>query len=248
MRHIVSSRAIVRRSRRLLEMAFVLVAAGIFLTVIGLALYVVPLTSDSSVSYTIYDMGRVLLFVGGIGLSLIGVALALRAVTRRTENDLALITGDTLAVHLDDRYAFIRNINRRGLGYIDAVLLGPAGLLVFRVVDYTGSYLNEAAKWLKANKKGEWKPLAFSNPTQDVIDDIKSLREYLALRDITDVPVFGVVVFTKEDPELQLTLKSPVVPATHLTSLFTRLQPNYLAKDRIDQNKADAIYHLLYEQ
>lgn len=247
MRNVAPSRAIVRRSRRLFEAAFVLVSAGIFLAIAGLAFYVVPLTSSSSTSYTVFNVGRGALFVGGVVAGFSGLGLALRAVTQRTENDLALMTGNRLALHLDDRYTFVRNLSRRGLGYIDAVLVGPAGVLVFRVVDYEGAYLNEAGNWLKADRQGNWKPMWFSNPTKDVIDDIKRLREYLGLRGITDVPVFGVVVFTKDDPISVLTLKDPIIPATHLSSLFARLQKNYLAKDRMDPPLIESIVRLLYE-
>jgi hypothetical protein len=43
MRNVAPSRALVRRSYRLLEIAFVAVTAGIFLTMMGLALIAIPL-------------------------------------------------------------------------------------------------------------------------------------------------------------------------------------------------------------
>ncbi|GAB4520433.1 MAG: hypothetical protein OHK0046_30690 [Anaerolineae bacterium] len=230
----------------MLEMAFLIVTAAIFITIVGVALFVVPLTSSSSESFGIFNFIRTVLFVGGLLLGLVGVGLAVRAFTYKMENDLALRVGQVLAVHLDDRYTFIRNISKRRLGYIDAALIGPAGVLVFRVVDFEGTFINEAGKWLKERRPGELVP-TMTNPTQDVVDDIKNLRDYLAEHDLREVPIFGVVVLTNDDPVARLTLKDPVLPATHLSSLHTRLQRNYLAKqDRMGTPMIRAIVKLLY--
>ena len=142
MRNVAPSRALVRRSYRLLEIAFVAVTAGIFLTMMGLALIAIPLIGKDSDARAIYDLATELLFLSGVAMGITGVALVIRAVTWKTENDLAKMTGDMLAQYLDDRYTFIRNISKRKLGYIDAVLVGPPGVLVFRIVDVDGDYLN----------------------------------------------------------------------------------------------------------
>ena len=246
MRNLVPTRALQRRSRRCLEIAFVAISAGIFLTLVGMALYTVPLTSKTSSAYTGFNLGRVALLVGGIGSLIAGALLVVRALTWRTENDLAKLTGEFLAQHLDERYTLIRNVSKRKLGYIDAVLVGPAGVLVFRIVDYQGHFLNEAGKWLKADKKGRWKPM-WGNPTREATADVTSLRTYLAAHKLPDIPIFGIVVFTPNDPIARLTLKDPVMPATHLTSLPTRLQKNYLAKERIDPRVVTAIVRLLVD-
>jgi hypothetical protein len=242
MRNIVPSRALVRRSHRLLELAFVVVTAGIFLAVVGIALYVVPLTASG-----LFQTGRALLFFGGIGLGITGVAMAVRAVTWKVENDLARMTGEALSQHLDRRFTLIRNISKRTLGYIDAVLVGPPGVLVFRIVELEGHFLNEGGKWLKLAKGGKWRPM-FSNPSQEAIDDIKSLREYLERRDLVGIPIFSVVVFVTEEPFAQLILKEPHVPVAHLSGLYERLQRNYLAKDRISPDEVEAIVRLLYDR
>ena len=153
MHNVVPSRALARRSRGLLEIGFVATAAGMFLAVVGFALYIVPLTSKTSSLYTAFNLGRGATLLGGMALAVAGVLMIVRALTWRTENDLARQTGALLAEHLDEQYTFIRNINHRKLGYIDAVLVGPAGILVFRIVDYQGRFLNETGKWLKENKQ-----------------------------------------------------------------------------------------------
>lgn len=236
-----------RRARNLLQLAFLAVTSGVFGAVVALGLYAFPLTDADSASYTLFNLVRMALLGIGVLTASGGVLLAVRAVLQRTDNDLAMLTARQLAPYLDDRYTFIRNVSRRGLGYIDGLLVGPAGIVVFRVVDFEGAYLNEAGKWLTADGQGGWKPSRV-NPTADAVADMKSLKTYLGLRDFTDLPIFGFVVFVKDDPQARLTLKSPVIPATHLSSLYERLRKNYLAKDdRIDQATADAIVNLLYE-
>jgi hypothetical protein len=246
MRNVVHSNALERRSRRLLEIAAIATPAGLFFGVVGLALFVVPLVSSGSAVYTLFALGRALLTGVGVILGVSGVGMILRAFTWKTENDLARQTGEVLAPHLDDRYTFIRNVSKRKIGYIDAVLVGPPGILVLRVVDYEGRFLNEAGRWLVANKKGKWSPYS-SNPTKEVVADIKNLRTYLVERQLPDdIPIFGVVVFVKDDPIAHLTIKDPMILATHLASLPMRLQGNYLAKERIPPKAVAAIVRLLY--
>jgi hypothetical protein len=140
----------------------------------------------------------------------------------------------------------VRNINKRGLGYIDAVLVGPPGALVFRIVDKAGIYANEKGNWLARNPQGEWLPWRL-NPTDEAIVDIKALREYLALNNVPEIPVFGVVVFTKEAPAIQVVAREPVVPVAQLSDLVTQLQENYLAQDRIDPTQTKRIVDLIYD-
>jgi hypothetical protein len=247
MRNVAPSIALARRSRRLLEIAFIVVVAGVFLTVVGIALYVVPFTASAESTSSVFDAGRGVLFLGGIIAALVGVGLSVRAFTWKTENDLALQTGEALEPYLDNRFVFIRNVSRIALGYIDAVLVGPSGVLVFRILDLRGEFLNEGDKWLRRPTGKNWTPM-FTNPTEEVIEDIKSLQEYFARRGITDVPMFGVVVFVEPPEAALVTTTEPVVPVTHLTSLHTTLQRNYLAAQRIDQATVTAIVRTLYNE
>jgi len=247
MRNVAPSLTLARRSRDLLKIAAIAVSVGIFVTMLGLALYAVPLTSEDSPSFGLFNALRAFLFIGGVLMALFGVALAVRAFTWKTENLLAKNTGDVLAGYLNDDYTFIRNISQRNLGYIDAVLVGLPGVLVFRILDHTGVYLNEGAKWLKANQKGGWETASI-NPSEEAIEDIRKLKVYMAEYDLKDIPIYGVVVFIPPDPQTKLTLKNPAVPATHLSSLHARLQGNYLAKDRIDGGTSKAIVKLLYKE
>lgn len=240
--------ALSRRSRGALGIAFVLIAAGIFSSAVGLGLYVFPLVTEASQSAGLFNFTRALVFYGGILLGILGLGVAVRAVTWRKDNELARITAEYLKEHLDSSYTFIRNINKRPVGYIDAVLVGPPGVLIFRILDWQGTFLGEKSGWLKPGRGNQWVATR-SNPTKEVVDDIRSVRSYLAEYGLTDVAVFGIVVFIHDDPNVKLMLKDPIVPATHLASLENRLHEHYLAVEaRIDKKSVKDIVDLLYDK
>lgn len=240
--------ALARRSRQLLQLAFVVTAGGIFVAVTGLALYVVRLAVPGNSVYPFYSFMRGMMLFGGATVALIGLGLAVRAYFTRVDNDLALRTGAYLSQHLDNRYWFVRNVNKRELGYIDAVLVGPPGVLVFRIVDNEGSFRNDRADWLQESRRAEWLP-ARIDPTRDCVVDIKAMREYLARNDLGTPPVFGVVVFTKDPALVRIAVKDSVVPVSHLTTLIDTLADNYMAReDRIDDQMVLAIVDLIYDR
>jgi hypothetical protein len=232
----------------MLQLAFVIIAAGVFITVVGLGLYAVPLAVPGNSVYPFYNVLRGVLFWGGVFVALGGLAFGARAYFTRIDNDLARITGDYLGQYreLDERYWFIRNIDKRGLGYIDAVMVGPPGALVFRIVDDSGNFANEKSNWLKQNRNGEMMPAPINFTEEDVVD-IKALRNYLTVNGLGDVPVYGVVVFTRDEAQAQILVKEPVVPVAHLTRLFEMLQSNYLAKERVNQSLVESVANLLYQ-
>ena len=246
MHNVAPSVALVRRSRRLLQLAFVVVSGGAFLASVGLALFVVTLAVPSNPGYGLYITIRNLLLIGGILVVLVGVGLAIRALTWKTDSDLAQITGEFLRQHFDQRYTFIRNVSKRQIGYVDAVLVGPPGVLVFRLLNNEGVFFNEASRWLKQKAQDDWVPMRL-NPTKETVDDIQRLRDFLIKHNLDDVPVFGVIVFLKETPTVQLSVENPVVPPVQLPWLVTALQDNYLAKDRIDERAVAAVVRLLYD-
>jgi hypothetical protein len=249
MENIAPVRALNRRSTQLLQMSFIVLAVGVLLTVIGALLKTILLIPRVHPLFWLYELTGNGLFIGGIVVIIIAIIIVIRALTRRKENDLALMTGDVLnqSNYFDGRYSFIRNINRSGLGYIDAVLLGPPGALVFRILDSKGNYANEGANWLKQNKENEWLPFS-TNPTKEAVDDIQHLRDYLAKQRLESVPVFGIIVFTAGPSAVQIAEKAPVVPISHLHSLLHNLNGQYLAKqDRIPQETVTATRRLLLE-
>ena len=73
-----------------------------------------------------------------------------------------------------------------------AVLVRPPGALVFRIVDYTGTWINERADWRMIAKDGKLRN-ASTNPTRECAKDVYSLRKYFAKRGVANVPVYGIV-------------------------------------------------------
>ncbi len=246
MRNIAPARALARRARQYLQIAIILVVVGFFLAALGLFLFVVQLVPGPEVPFWYQAVRTVLLILGAL-VGLAGIAAAIRAVTRKTENEPALITGNALASQLDGSYTFIRNINPPGAAYIDAILVGPPGALVFRVLDNEGVFANEAANWLERKADGQWTPARIS-PTREAVDDIQHMRDFLAKHNLADVPVYGVVVFTKDAPAISISAKDPVVPVTLLSSIITNLGGNYLAKERIAQETANAVVRLILDE
>ena len=99
---------------------------------------------------------------------------------------------------------------------------------------------------MKQKEKGEWQSLRWS-PSRECVDDIKKIREFLAARGHADVPVFGVVVFTEEEPATLVTTENPLMPVLQPNELSYGLADTYFAKtDRIDQQTANDVATQLY--
>jgi hypothetical protein len=246
MRNEAPSRSLVRRANQVKTLALLLGAVGVFVTALGVLGAALPLVYTTDPSYGIYVFAYNLGLVVGVALLIIAIALAIRAFTWKTDNDLAMITGRFLAdTHvLDDRFDLIRNVSKREIGYVDAVLVGPPGVLVFRILDNEGNFANDGANWLRIKPNNESVPASI-NPTREAIADIQKVREYLDKHSLPSIPVYGVVVFVKDEQRVRLSAREPVVPPTHLKNIITNLQPNYLAKDRIEQPAVEAIRRLL---
>lgn len=247
MQNIAPTRALVRRARQFLQIAFFLIALGVFTAAFGLLLAALQLVPRENSGHGLYTFLATALLFGGVLIALAGLGVAVRAALwgRNSDNDLARITGAALARSLGEEYTFIRNVNRFGLGYIDAVLVGPPGALVFRILNREGMFLNEGDRWLRADRNRQWVPAGI-DPTREAVADIKALREYAARHNVSaDLPVYGIVVFLGEPPRVELTLKEPVIPAASLSAVIQRLQPTYFAKPRIDAATRAALVRLL---
>jgi hypothetical protein len=150
---------------------------------------------------------------------------------------------------LDDRFTYVRSVNRRGIGYIDAVLVGPPGALVLRILDQSGIFFNEGVNWLEADPgRGPqaWKPASIK-PTAECYTDMRKLDQYLTKRGLAKTPIFGAIVFTRDVPQVQLSFREPALPSAPLSSLVPMLQSFYLTQDRMDSARAQQIVKLLFE-
>lgn len=245
MHNVAPSRSLVRRANQVKTLALLVGAVGIFVTAFGILLSAIPFVGVTTPEYNTYTFISNLALVVGVGLLVLAIALAIRAFTWKTDNDLAMNTGNFLAQYLDNRFTLIRNVSKRQIGYVDAVLVGPPGVLVFRILDAEGDFANDGANWLRRSASGELVPASI-NPTREAVDDIRKVREYLEKKGMPNVPVYGVVVFTKPEPKLTLSVRDPVVPPTHIHTIVDNLRANYLAKDRIDAGAVTQIVRALY--
>jgi hypothetical protein len=240
MRNEAPSRSLVRRANQVKTLALLVGAVAIFVGAVGIFLAAIPLDNPASSTYPGYVLLYNIALLLGAALLVVAVALAIRAFTWKTDNDLAMITARFLAQYLDDRFTLIRNVSKREIGYVDAVLVGPPGTLVFRILDSEGDFVNEGVNWLRVRATGESVPAGI-NPSVEAIADIRKVREFLEKRQLMNSPVYGVIVFVKDERRVRLTVREPTVPPTHMTQIIPMLQPNYLAKDRIDQPTVEQI-------
>lgn len=245
MQNVSPTRNLSRRSRDFLIAAAVVFLLGATLAVVGLALHIINVVVPSNPGFEVYDLTRKAVLSGGIGIIFVALLMALRAVTWKTDNLLAKAIGDYLAQYLDKHFVYIRNISKRSIGYVDAVLVSKHGVLVFRISDRQGVFFNEKGEWLRQKDKGEWRAMRW-NPTREAVADVKKIREYLTDFQLPDIPVYGVVVFTHEPPTTQFTMQDPVVPVVHASQLSYGLQDSYFAKDRVNAETVQQLVNLLY--
>jgi len=237
MQNINPSRNIARRGRYYLFLGMIAFFGGAIAVTLGILFIFFPLWES-----TAFDILRTLIIIVGIIFGLIGIAFMIRALALRRDNPLAFAVGEALIQFLDNRYTYLRNVSKRGVGYIDAVLVGPPGALVFRIVDYQGSWRNERSEWLREARKGKFRN-AGTNPTRECVKDVYALRKFLSKHGLAKVPVYGIVVFTSE--HVQLSAADPVVPICEMPTLYQIMRREYLTDERIPppmiRNAVDAI-------
>lgn len=249
MRTSAPTRALTRRAAQGRTLAFFLAAVGVLVLMIGVVLSVIVLVPPASPSRWIYDL--ICLALIGMGLLVIGSAVFVlfQSFTIKGDNQLAQLVATELGKYLDDNFVLVRNVDDREIGYVDAILVGPPGLCVFRILDESGAYANEGANWLKL-KRGtteDWRP-ADIDATVEVVLDVNKTREYFQSR-LGDLPTWGMICFIQPPSAVSLMAKEPVVPSTHLVTLHEALKQNYLAvPQRISPDFIPQIVSLLVPQ
>ena len=224
MQNINPARTVSRRGRFYVTLGALAFFSGLMMVALAVLFQFMPLWESAWFSLVKFGLGIV-----GAVLTVVGLAAVARGVTLKKDNPLAFAVGETLKQSLDGRYTFLRNVSIRGVGYIDAVLVGPPGVLVFRIVDYSGKWRNERANWLTFRRKKMRK--ARTNPTRECARDVYSLRKFLKKRGLEHVPVYGIVVFTNSNVELSA--DDPVIPIAEIHTLFPIMRREYLREERI---------------
>lgn len=191
------------------------------------------------------SVGMVLLFIAAFPLIIAGAIGVYRGLTLSRDNELAYQVGETMKSYLDGRYTFIRNLGSRSLGYIDGVLVGPPGVLVFRIVDYHGTWRNERAEWFVKDNRGSMRA-APSNPSRECARDVYALRKFFSKRGITGVPVYGIIVFHGQGVTLQGVAPSVAIAETPRLQQIMQLPGEYLSEaQRISPDQASAVIRAL---
>ncbi|MBL8133036.1 MAG: NERD domain-containing protein [Anaerolineae bacterium] len=246
MRNVAPTRSLTRRANQWKSIAFLAGALGGFALAVGILMNVIPLVGVNDPSFGVYSFLRAAAEFVGIVLLAVSAGMLIRAFTWRMDNDLAQQTAQVLGQKLDDRYTLIRNVSKREIGYIDAVLVGPAGVLVFRITDAEGDWANEGVNWLVRNNSGDLLPAPF-NPTKECQIDMDRLGEFLRGRGVHDAPVLGVVVFTRDDRRVRLSARDSVIPISHLHLLPVNLGSFYLNAERMNMNAVTQVIQQLYD-
>jgi hypothetical protein len=225
MQNINPSYSITRRGRFYLFMGSVGLFGGLIAITLSILFIYFPLWE--TVLFTLF---QILLFLVGLAMIGAGGLGIYRGLTLQKDNPIARAVGEGLSHFLDNRYTYLRNVSKRRVGYIDAVLVGPPGALVFRIVDYAGTWINERADWIVQAKAGRLRP-AKTNPTRECVHDVYALRKFLARHGLERVPVYGIVVFTS--PNVSLKAEGPIVPISEIPTLYRIMSRDYLSDERV---------------
>ena len=231
MQSINPSNKVNRRGRFYGSMGLLVFLLGLIGSAFGILLSVLPLFGDGASS-----IGAVCFNIVGIPIALAGIGLIVRSFSLKKDNLFAYEVGEYLkktSLNNDARYTFIRNISHRRLGYIDGVLVGPPGALVFRTVDYKGGWINERTEWRRRGKNGKLQK-ANTNPTKECARDVYALREYYKKQGLEKVPVYGIIVFVTPVDKLDLKADGPIMPVTSIDYLFHYMKEDYLSEERIN--------------
>lgn len=226
MQNINPSRSLARRARYYLFIGLVSFFAGAIAITLSVLFIFFPLWDTAA-----FTLCQGTLFLIGLAFLGIGVAGILRTFTLQKDNPLAYAVGEGLGQFLDNRYTYLRNVSKRGVGYVDAVLIGPPGLLVFRIVDYTGYWRNERVDWRVPTRDGKELRTAKTNPSRECVRDVYALRKFLGKHGLTNVPIYAIVVFAS--PNVKLEAQGPVVPICEIPTLYQIMKRDYLLDERV---------------
>ena len=204
MQNINPSNNVNRRGRFYNVMGILVCLGGLMACAMGVLFFLLPVLGSS-----LSTPAAICLNVAGVPMALGGIALLFRGTTLKKDNMVAYDVGEVIRTWADNRYTYIRNLSRRGLGYIDGVLVGPPGVLVLRTVEYPGEWVNERVEWRYRDKNGKLRS-APNNPTRECARDVYAVRKLLAQRQLGNIPVYGVVVFANDKVELKG--QGPVIP------------------------------------
>lgn len=246
MRNLSPGGSISRQALNLLKNAILAVSGGTLIAIIGLAVSVIPLVGREGSFTKLYEISTQAFMIVGVilassGLWLVGCAYRRRKLDDKFFREVAV----KLCDQFDSRFTYISNLNVRGLKGIDAVIVGPPGLLVLRLLDNRGDLYQEHGYWLQQGKKGDFIPLNF-NPARELLSDIRRLRSKLAQHAMSEFPIFGIIVSLRSSTDVQYHTSGEVFPFSHVSTLVDSLNQNYLGRERVTMRAVRAVLKQLH--
>lgn len=152
-----------------------------------------------------------------------------------------------LAPLLNDHYLLVRNYTppryRQG-GDIDAVLIGPHGVVVFEVKAWRGLYRYSHDEWMfRPHTHAAWEPTR-KNPTWQASQNQERVRRTLSDAGLGHIPVRALLVVA--DPEMHVTVEAPLrVPLLFLHSRPLRLDFVLKATPTVAATDLERVYTAL---
>ena len=222
-----------RQAQKLLQYAVLAVSGGAFISIVSLALSVIPLVGREGSLARIYTMATQYAFILGTIIALLGLWLIVRAYQRKNSDSfLANEIANKLCTQFDSRFSLVTNFNHRGLRGVDAIIAGPPGLLVLRFLNLSGNLFQERGYWLIQGDRGELRPLR-NNLTKELLSDILKVKARLNEKKLSGFPVFGAVLSVNSSDMLQYHSNGEIFPLVFTSSIADSLHQQFLSRDRV---------------
>lgn len=230
---LLMGRGFSQEARKLLQVASLSIMGGAFVLLVGLVLSIIPLIGREGALANPYQYLQQVLILSGLLIALSGLWFLLRANQRRKSDDL--LSQDVfqkLSRQFDARFTFVSRGQLRNMRGIDALMIGPPGLLVFKFLHHRGHLYQERGHWLMQNRKGELIPLK-NSPTKELISDINRIQHRLLGKDLADFPMFGAILSMNDADQLQYHANEEIFPLVFAPAMHERLKESFLFRDRV---------------
>jgi hypothetical protein len=144
---------------------------------------------------------------------------------------------------LDKRWKLFRNVVVPGSDAdIDAVLVGPQGVLAFEIKAYSGNFRVRGSQW-HYRASGGWRPMDV-NPIKQAAWNRQRLARYLNDKHRNEeVPVSAMIVLGREPQNIQLF--KPSVYIVPRVGLLERSLTSYLAQSPLPDHTIQGVMHTL---
>ncbi len=148
-----------------------------------------------------------------------------------------------LANCLDKRWTIYRNLQLPGSkADLDAVIVGPPGVLVIEIKAYSGSFKINGDRW-HYRRAGRWY-LSNKSPLRQALANKRRLNAYLVQNNLSEIPVDTAVILGR-DPDY-IHFHKPIIPVRRLRDLAKILEP-YIQQPTLPGAQVVTVKRLLNE-